>query len=155
MIPTDLQDELEKRMKALFTNTQFKNPDNEYIPLNIFKQHLPEKKSNDISLYPYLIIKLVEGEQRNENDLQQAQVVFVAGVFDDTNNYQGYRDVSSIIQKIYENLKRQPLVGNTFELQYPIRWALHDEDVYPYYFGGLETNWGVPTALREDVEALI
>lgn len=157
MIPIELQDGLEERMKKLFEieNFRLKNPDGNYVALNIFSQHLPEKTANDLSLYPYLVIRLVEGEQNDPGEAQQVQVLFIVGVFDDHNSYQGYRDVVNVLQKIYENLKRNPTVNDRFELQYPIRWALHDEDVYPFYFGGIETRWKTPTPIREDVEAMI
>jgi hypothetical protein len=155
MIPTDLQEGLKQRLEQVFANHFFKNPENEKAPLNIFKQHLPERAEDDYSFYPYVIIQLVEGEQADENDEQHVKVMFIIGVYDSDRNNQGYQDVVMIIQKITENFKKAPLINQKFELKFPLKWAVYDEDVAPFYFGGVETLWAVPSHLREDVEELI
>lgn len=153
MIPTDLQDNLQLRCLEVFKDKYFLGVNEGKVPLNIFKQHLPEKKKSDRSLYPYILIKLIEGEV--ESDDQQAKVDFIIGTYDEGTNNQGYRDVCMIIQKIFEDFKKHPRIDGEFELQFPMKWIIHDEDVQPYYFGAIETLWGVPTLLREDVEAMI
>lgn len=155
MIPIELQRELKKKMDALFKDTLLLNPDGEYVALNIFEQHLPKRNKNDIDPFPYLIIKLMEGEQSIEGNPQQVQVMFIVGIYDEQNTFRGYQDVSSILQKIMSNIQRNPRIANRFELKYPIRWAYHDEDVFPYYFGAVETFWEIPTSIREDVEVMI
>lgn len=157
MIPVELQDGLEARLKKLFSGFLIKNPNGVEGPLNIYKQHLPEKQDDqdDLSLYPYILIKLFSGEQLNEEDTQQVTVLFVVGVFDDGNLNQGYREVLTIMQKVENDLKRNPTVSNVFEMGFPFRWSLHEEDVEPFYFGGIETVWTTPSMNREDVEALI
>jgi hypothetical protein len=155
VIPTELQDGLEKRMVEALKELRFCNPNNEYVALNIFKQHLPKKENNNDEHLPYLLIQLLEGQQDNEDDPQKVQVIFIAGIYDEQDTFQGYRDVSTVLQKVVENLKRNPVIDKRFELNYPIRWAFHDEDTFPYYFGALETVWDIPTSIREDVEAMI
>lgn len=162
MIPIELQDELENRMKDIFMDMKFKNPKytkegglDEYISINIFPQHLPEKKSSDVSLYPFLLIQMIDGEQLEETSSQAVKVRFITGVYDRDENYQGYRDLTKIIQNVYESLKRNPLIARRFELQFPISWFISDDSPYPYYLGGIETIWSIPTVLREDVEVFI
>lgn len=157
MIPLYLQDGLKERMTALFETSKFQdpdNPDNNDVSLNIFEQHLPEKPSDDVSLYPYIIIQLSEGEQIREIEEPTVKVDFIIGVFNDEDKYQGYRDVANIIITIHNELKKRPLVNQQYELTFPIRWRIHDEDVSPYYFGGIETNWKIPNQMRKDVENL-
>ncbi|CAM4111205.1 hypothetical protein [Mesobacillus thioparans] len=155
MIPVELQRLLHERVKNLFSDHLFKNSKNEDVHINIFKQHLPPKKTKDDEPYPYIIIKLIEGEQLEEENPFQSQIMFVIGLYAEEDPYQGYLDVTMIIQKIFNDLKTNPVVGSNFELQYPVKWALHDEDVYPYYFGGIETTWSTPSIIRRDVEAMI
>ncbi|WP_346234586.1 hypothetical protein MKY04_13590 [Lysinibacillus telephonicus] len=77
------------------------------------------------------------------------------GVFDRSEDNQGYTDALTVIQKVYESLIRNPIIKDQFQLVYPIRATYQEEDSAPYYFAGLETNWEVPIPLREDVEHLI
>lgn len=156
MIPLDLQDGLIWRFKKVFDGCLFKNPKDEYVPLNIYSQHLPAKdKKKESSEFPYLIVRLADGTDSDPHDPNSTKILFIAGVYDRHNNHQGYRDAILIIQTIYESLKRDPVVDKRFELTYPINWAYHDEDTEPYFFAGLETNWEIPKVTRDDVEAMI
>jgi hypothetical protein len=156
MIPLILQDELVERIKAEFESFTLKNLKGETVPIQVFSQHLPAKsKEKDVSPYPCIVIRLADGSETNGEDPQGAKVLFIVGTVDRDSNNQGYRDAINVIQKIYQNLKRNPFVDNKFEMVYPINWAYHDEDAEPYYFAGLETNWEIPRISREDLEGII
>lgn len=155
MIPTDLQSGLKARLKKLFVNKKFTDPDGELIPLHVFEQHLPEKPQEDISLFPYIIVQLLEGEQQAVSEPHTVKVLFIIGVYDESSDNQGNKEVMAIINKIFEDLGKRPIQSRRFELTFPIRWGLHEEDVAPYFFGAVETTWSAPAFMREDVEALI
>lgn len=155
MIPTELQTGLVTRLKDLFSDKTFNNPDMNRVSIHVFEQHLPQKEQNDINYYPYVIVQLVDGEQIGETDPEKAKIMFIVGAFDDHEDNQGHKEVIEVINKILIDLKKNPLQDMKFELQYPIRWALHDEDVAPYFFGAIETTWSEPIFIREDVEAMV
>lgn len=155
MIPTELQKGLIERVKKTFSHNTFTNPDLKQITLNVFEQHLPEKESNDISHYPFVIVQLIDGEQENEMEQPHTKVLFIVGVFYDKSDNHGHQEVTTIINKIFADLANNPIQSNRYELKYPIRWALHDEDTAPYYFGAIETNWHTLSMNREDVNHLI
>ncbi|MBT2717548.1 hypothetical protein [Bacillus sp. ISL-57] len=155
MIPIDLQAGLKTRLEAEFANRTFKNPNNQDVPLNVFEQHLPQKKKEDLSLYPYVIIQLSEGTQVTEVSSEDIKIMFIIGIYDIDSSNQGYREVTRIINRITTNLTLNPLVNRKFEMNYPIKWTIYEEDVAPYFFGGIETTWAVSTFSRQDVEELI
>ncbi|MGE6379551.1 hypothetical protein [Peribacillus muralis] len=155
MIPIDLQEGLKIRMEAEFSNRTFKSPNNQDVPLNIFEQHLPQKKKEDLSLYPYVIIQLNEGTQISDSSSEEIRIMFIIGIFDHDNFNQGYREVTRIINRITTNLIENPIVKKKFEMNYPLKWSIYEEDVAPYFFGGIETTWAVSTFSRQDVEELI
>src|SRR5690606_2512931 len=97
--------------------------------------------SDDLSHYPYVLIKLSEGELENETSPHRIKVLFVIGVFDDSYDNQGYKDVVIILQKLLAGLNEKPMIDKKFILTHPLRWAIYDDDVYPFYFGGVETFW--------------
>lgn len=160
MIPIDLLDALVNRFKNEIKEFQLKDPRSpkEFKKVNIFSQHLPNKsKGNekDTSLYPYLTIRMEVGGKDSLEETGYCQILFIAGVFDESDDNQGFRDAIALINKVYQSLIRNPMVNNLFELDYPIRWVYQEEDSEPYYFSGLETIWKVPNPIREDVEDLI
>lgn len=155
MIPTNLQNGLKKKVEEIFSGDLFNNPDSERVSLSVFEQHLPEKSKDDISHYPYVIIQLSEGEQASEISEYFTKVLFIIGVVDEGSENQGHEDVVRIINKIFEYLSKFPLIDGQFELKFPIRWAIHEEETAPYYFGAVETTWSIPKFSREDLEAFI
>ncbi len=159
MIPVELQEELEKRVTKCLENYQIPDPhhqqaveEDKNTAIKIYKQHLPKKDKADESLYPYVLIKLMEGEQDTDNT---ATVLLLAAAYDDEDSYQGFQHTAGILQKIYQDIMRNQVVGKRFSLQLPIRWAFPDDDTFPYFFGAIETMWELPSALREDVEGMI
>ncbi|TYS66368.1 hypothetical protein FZD47_02455 [Bacillus infantis] len=152
MIPTELQDGLKERVLKIFEGDLFKNPKGESVPLQVFEQHLPQKKSKDDDPVPYVMVQLNYGEQKTPADQHKAPVLFVVGVFYDSPDNQGHKEVMGIINKLFEDFSRQPVQDDRFEIDFPIRWGLHEEDVAPYYYGAVETTWKLPTIRREDLE---
>lgn len=155
MISTDLQAGLKKRLENAFSDTLFNSPSGDRVQLNIFEQNLPQKSADDQSLFPFVIVKLLEGEQKGEQDENVTTVGFVIGTYDDDNQNQGYRDVAQIINKIVEVLKKEPVINRQFTLKYPLKWRILEEETDPYYYGAVETSWSMPAYDRQDTEGLI
>ncbi|MEK4883670.1 hypothetical protein NST81_02915 [Bacillus sp. FSL W8-0223] len=158
MIPTDLQAGLKERLENAFSDTLFNSPSGDRVHVNIFEQNLPQKSDKDQDLFPFVIVKLLEGEQKGEQDEQNENITtvgFVIGTFDDDNQNQGYRDVTQIINKIVEVLKKEPVINRRFTLKYPLKWRILEEETDPYYYGAVETSWSMPAYDRQDLEGLI
>jgi hypothetical protein len=153
MIPALLQDYLVEEVKTLFTGFTLKNVNGEEVAMNVYPQYLPARTGQkDTAYYPFIVVKLLGGDDPNETDPNQCRILFYCGVFDDAENYQGHKDCLTVMQKIYDHLMRNLVFGNKYEVEYPIKWALTDEDFYPYYYGGLETTWTVGKITRLDDE---
>ena len=151
MIPSFLQDFLVKEVKNLFKGFTLKNANGEEAPLNVYPQYLPARKGQkDTAHYPFVVVKLLSGEDPSEEDPNSCRVLFYCGIFDDNENYQGHKDCMNVMQKIYDHLTRHWVFDKKYEVQYPISWTLTDEDFYPYYYGGLETTWTVGKVTRQD-----
>lgn len=155
MIPTDLQGSLKARVEQLFSGKLFKNPKGELVPLQVFEQHLPEKKSNEDERFPCVLVQLNFGEQKSPSDQHTAPILFVIGIYYDEPDNQGHKVVMEIINKLFEDFSKHPFQNMKYEVKFPLRWGLHEEDVAPYYWGAVETTWVLPTFQRTDVEALI
>lgn len=144
MIPTFLQDTLVSEFKEVLSIYKLKNTLGEMVSLNVYPQFLPAKKEDDdVDHFPYVIISLQDGEDPSEMDSATCKIIFVIGCYDDADNYQGFKDVLNVIDKINEHLMKKRVFENQYRVVHPISWSINEEDTYPFYFGGLETNWEI------------
>ncbi|MGO4890293.1 hypothetical protein ACJ2A9_21300 [Anaerobacillus sp. MEB173] len=160
MTPLELQNALKKRIEHLVSGMRLNSAVGEQKEIQVFEQHLPAKtksvsRNPETDLYPCIIVYLDEGERGGIDASHSTKVFFVVGVYDDKLDNQGYRDTLTIAQKIIQDLERNPRIDNKFELQYPINWKYSDEENGPYHFAWVESNFEIPSSLREDVEGMI
>lgn len=164
MIPLELQDGLKKRVESIFENYRYKRPskDNEetdqLTSMHVYTQNLPVKESKDDSPFPFVLIKLEEGNQANLIDADHlVNVNLIVGMYDSDNDNQGYRDVSLVLNKIFESISRNPVIDGVFDLNAnsKINWSISDEETGPFYFGGIGFTFTAPKFEREDLEGLI
>lgn len=131
-------------------------------PLQIFKQFLPiqttdddEADTND-SPYPCIIVIESSGEQDNEDDPQLVLLQLVICCYDRGIDRQGYVDTVNVKETIIAALKRKPIFCGAFEVSYPRKWELSDDDADYYYWGIVNLICKTPNGLKnEEVEALI
>lgn len=144
MIPTQLQDFLVEELKRLFEGFHLKNLEGEQVPFNIYPQFLPAKKGKrDKDHFPYILVALQDGEDPSQMEPNTCHVIIMLGVYDNDESYQGYKDTLNALQKTYHHLMSNQIFENQFSINYPIKWRVNEEDVYPYFFGGLETTWDI------------
>jgi hypothetical protein len=157
MTPLMLQDTMVAEMKALFGKFYLKNALGNMSLLNVYAQHLPVKESpKDPKHYPYIVVVLNTAEDTAEIDPAKCNLFFVIGTFDDTNDYQGHRDLCNVIDSIYDYLMRTKFFSG-FEIQYPITrsYAVIGDggdlkNTYPYFEGGIDTTWTVGKITMND-----
>lgn len=151
MTPIALQSSLVSDFKVELSEERFKNAKGDSVALNIYPQSLPAKKGQkDSDHFPYIVVKLIEGGSENEEDDDTCKIDIIIGIYDDNDNYQGYKDVVNVIEKIKQRLFRKKVYSNEFSLKYPFKWLVHEDDTYPYYFGGIETQWTMPKIMMDD-----
>ena len=154
MTPTKLQDSLVEDFKQQLAGFLLKNAKGDRVNLNIYPQNLPAKKGQkDSEHFPYLVVRVMEGENQDDQEEEKntCKIAFIIGAYDDDDSYQGYKDVMNVIEKIMQRLKTKKFYSNQFELTLPLKWLIHDEDTYPYYFGGIETHWNIPNIGMDDL----
>ena len=150
MTPIMLQSTLIDDLKKLLCDFKLKNTKNELTEINIYPQFLPSKTNKkDSEYFPYVVIRVMEGEKLGVDDDTTCKIAFVMGVYDEATDNQGYRDIMEIIERIKQHIFTQRSLG-PFSVSYPFKWMVHDEEAYPYFFGGIETNWTMPQVTVED-----
>ena len=100
--------------------------------------------------YPYIIVRIDDGEIENAYSAQTASINLLIGIYEPDYDKQGHKDVLNIIAKIYERFAKVPVLNGKYTIQYPITWALQEEESYPYYFGGMGMEFEIASIVRED-----
>lgn len=152
MTPLELQDELVGEMSRILDGYMYRNPEGEYIPINIFAQNIPmnEADSEDDPV-PYIIVRLSSGEDDGSRDsFNTVSVVVIIGIWDDSLNSQGHRDVMNIIQKIYQRFHENPDLNRKATYAGGFKWAIQDDAYYPYSFGACHMKFYIAAIRRED-----
>lgn len=125
----------------------------------VFRQFIPPKKRDDEPFQNYVLVSLGDGSQEEDGAVQQVVItfgaedrplsgrrVFSAGAED----YQGYRDVVNMMEKVRQHLLRHRTIGGKYEMRLPVQWVYPEsEENYPFYFGGLLLNFSVPGMTEE------
>ena len=152
MTPLMLQDELVEEMKRLFSDYLYKAPTGKRIPINVYAQNIPINETDDDSdPVPYLIVRLNSGKDAGTRDsFNTVKVVFIVGIWDETNEAQGHRDLLNIFQKIYERFQTNPSLNNKTVYEGEFDWALQDDNYYPYCFGACSLSFHIAAIRRED-----
>ncbi len=169
MVVTFLQDELMSEIKKILADFRLKNPQKEPSEINVFLQNLPIPKpveqgeippellenglveeQTDLDPYPYIIIRIEDGEIKDENSAQEVHINLLIGIYEPNYDKQGHKDVLNIMAKIYERFAKQSVLNGKYTIQYPISWALQEEESYPYYFGGMHLIFEIAAIIRED-----
>lgn len=148
MIPLLLQQHLvDEVLPNIFEGTKFLNSKNKKDDIKFHKQYLPQKKRKKED-FPYVTVILLDGEELNESSTNEAHILFMAGVYDEDEDNQGYQDSIIILNKIWQNLREKKLFDNKYVIEYPLKWMTNDDVTYPYFYSALETNWGVAKTLQ-------
>lgn len=154
MVSFALVDELAEALKSELRDLYFEDAFGERTKLKIYKQNLsPQSEDTDFSPFPYVTLKLLSGvapvDERANNGESIRLLILVGTINREKSGDAACRDLVGIIQRIKEFLQRKGAIKH-FILSDDIEWAIHEEDEWPYAFGGVDTKWKTRTIRRED-----
>lgn len=152
MTPIMLQDELVEEMKRLLAGNLYKTPAGEHTEMKVFPQNIPVNETDDDEdPIPYIIVRLNSGEDDGTRDsFNTVKLVIIVGIWDDSLDSQGHRDVLNIIQKVYERFHKTPNLNNIAVYDGDFNWALQEDGYYPYFFGACSLKFRIAAIRRED-----
>ncbi|MDR2648828.1 MAG: hypothetical protein LBB94_03815 [Clostridiales bacterium] len=150
-----LLDDLKTRIAEELKDFRLKNETGERVPVNIYLQNLPASEPDkDESIFPYVVIRAMQAADISWEEAY-ADVMFIAGVFDDATDYQGYKDVMNIQEHIRQNLCREHMVNERYEMVWPLNILPSDDfsdSAYPYFFGAVDVRYKIPV-IPQDLRA--
>lgn len=154
-----LQDAMVADLKELFAHERLKSSLGVEREIQIYPQDVPIRESDDEAQdkkappEPYVVVRLRGGKTESDDDPQIIDAVLVACVYDPDPGRQGYRDALHIINKIYHHYSACAVIGNRWEVLYPMEWTTQEEDTHPYYFTAMSLRIQAPEVHKEVPEA--
>lgn len=146
-----LQEDLIDELKKVFKGVRLKDPYGDESDINIFSQNLPfVNVDEEEEPFPYIIVRVTEGAINDVESEQELTTQLLVGIYDDSKEANGHKDILNIIQKIHERFFKNNVLANKYVMQTPFKWVLQEEDTNPYYFGGIEVSWKTRTIEKED-----
>lgn len=136
MTQQNLQDEIKEMLIEVSKDIVWKNLDGDQTNLEIFKQNLPKKETDEDDPFPYCIIRLIDGSYNAINDAEnKIRVLLIFGIHDNAEENQG--DIMlNLINRIVIRLSENNVLKTFYQVG-KIEWVIDDEDTYPYFFGGM------------------
>ena len=153
MTPEKLQQDLVKELATLFSNLEFKDTDNKVVPMNFYKQMLPQRESEDEKEpFPWCVVKLRDNEVTGSKDMEQKQDVELwFGIYYDNLDGQYQHMMLTMFEKVKKRFLTDPTLSE-FYAEPKILSLLNEEDAktYPFYFGAMALTFLMPNYERED-----
>lgn len=109
----------------------------------------PKKTAPEDVPEPYVIVRVPGGELPAQDTRQQVEIILVVCVYDPDPGRQGFRDALHIVNTILIHYGQNNIVGQRYEVQYPIKWVTQEEDNHPYYFAGMALELVAPAIFKE------
>mgnify|MGYP000818406379 FL=1 len=112
MTARDLQVRLQQDLTELFKDRRYKTPDGKMEPVHVFRQNLPQRKSEeDEDPFPYIIVALDSGGVKDQMTAHKIAVVFRIGIYDDDLTNQGHASVLAIMETMQQHYEESNTLG--------------------------------------------
>lgn len=157
MTPLDLQTELIAEMQALFADQLFHQPREKItepdvmVPMTWYQQMLPMQDGYKWDKYvPYGVVQLKKAEHQQEDEPMDVTAILIFCTFNDSKDNTESMAILNAIEKVRQDLFTKRILAGKYSVRLPFRWQMEDEEVWPYFVGGVETHWALPIIAPED-----
>lgn len=151
----NVMDGLVERLEEALKDFPLKVPENDHTPFKIFRHKVPERlsKKTDYSqkdaekeLYPFCVVKIDRGKKEANVSNQDNVFNLIIGIRNEGKDGEGYDDVATCIQTIWNDLNANPIIAKFHKLKYEVEWAVSDDDEkHPFYYGVIQLTVESPS----------
>ncbi len=163
--PAEVQEALCDEIEKVLSDMVFTDPQEKNAKMKAYPQSLPKRDEAQMTPaedeeytgegeyqfedpFPYTVVKIDTGTIA---DPVVVNTVLIVGIYDSNKKNQGHRTVLNIIQKINERFSKNPTLAGAFRMsEDSFKFAMPEEDSYPYFFGAINMSWQAPAFRRED-----
>lgn len=144
-----LQADLMLEVSRMLHGIRLPSPGGKREPVRCFSDDLPiPETDDDPDPFPYVIVRLSSGAREAPDEAETVTVNLLFGCYDNGPDRQGHRDILNLIERVKFRFLSDPIFG-PYEQTGRIEWVKPEDDPYPYYFGGIQLSFAVPTPRRE------
>lgn len=142
---------LEEHLSDLLVDGPRKDPG----PPQIFRDALPPSQKDE-EVYPFIIVRWLEGEDSGDLDDSFETFALIVGVFgDDEEDGEHAAAVSgqwamAVVTRLRRLLGENRILANTFELQFPLRSKkpVPEKQQNRYLLATVTTKWSAPAPVQ-------
>lgn len=156
MTALNIMDGLVERLGEALKDFPLKLRTNDTTPFKIFRHKIPErlnkkfdysKKDTHNDVYPFCVVKIDKGKKEANVSNQESIFNILIGVKNEAHDGEGYDDVMTCIQAIWNDLNENPIVAKFNKIKYEVEWALddNDEETHPFYYGVIRLVFESPS----------
>lgn len=177
----EFQKELAEEVRKITSNMLFMDKKGNKTTLNVFEQVLPLKKavvgmeesleeeefnedalpveeqimpSEETEPFPYCIVRINDGEQKDPWSPQYVYVDIIIGIYDEDNTV-AYQGVVNVIQAFMERFYKNPSLAGRYRMKdkdekNETQWTIEEGTTLNYFFGGIASTWQLPAFRVED-----
>ena len=98
--------------------------------------------------FPYFIVRFDSGRTADDDDCWHVATDIIIGIHE-TKAHGGHEHVLIAIQRIVDAFAADPWMGGKYRADQDIRWAVEEDDTYPYYFGAVGITFSAPKIARK------
>lgn len=134
MTPLEVTDALKKELTEYLEEYELptRNPEANNT-VTIYQQYIPQEQKNtrrndnlEDSLYPYIIIRLLSGQDGNTNQGGDLKGALIFGTYDE-NDGDSWRDLFNLMEHVRQKLDSTRWLGGWYALAEPLRWEVPEE----------------------------
>jgi len=155
--PLDLLEGLKERLSEILADFPAGISGQTQKKFNIYRHKVPERLNDRVKVkgkeetqndvFPFCVVKIDSGQKQGNVSNEDIRANLFIGVKNEGHEGEGYDDVLSCIQRIWNELNAKPIVAKFFKIKYEVDWALNDDDAetHPFYYGVLRLTFESPS----------
>ncbi|PWK16065.1 hypothetical protein [Tumebacillus permanentifrigoris] len=106
---------------------------------------LPPKGEKDTPDFPFIIVRLLEGESNDSGSKAQVKLIF--GTYSE--DFDGIIDLMNLMERVEQALFKKGILEKRYRIENPFKWKVPEEQPAPEWLGEAVSIWSVPQVTEE------
>jgi len=169
MTVNDLVEALKVRVEEIVKDLRNFDESGLFRGITVYTGYAPNKQTIEETECPCIILRVLDGTVSGSSYDEKETVTIAAGVFlyqesardpnetdtGDVEKTRGWDAVLQCITRIKNNLLKNRLLDNRYELEQPLKWEIPQEQPEPIWYGILTLKYSVDVPEDEDYEEVL
>lgn len=114
----------------------------------IINGFLPPKRANDNDDFPFVLVRPEQGT--TDRGSEEIKVNIIIGCYSE--EYDGFEFGINVMERIKAAISQLPAetLENRYQMRYPIKWSMANDQPYPQWQIDIETTWVMNAPVNVD-----